>query len=155
MAFRWPCKLNFNAMWQKPVFCAFEVAKFDFDRHHVQMWIASFWITLHCSAVSFFMYRKRRRVQLWVCGVLFSFFFFSKPLTLLNDRNCHGNVPNFRSFLLIDLGRETEGNNEMCLGVRYALCIIKALDLWLAHIEHCSGTVATRFLPSVNRSYTM
>ena len=29
----------------------------------------------------------------------------------------------FRSCLMIDLGRETNGNNEICLGVRFALCI--------------------------------
>ena len=52
----------------------------------------------------------------------------------------------FRSCLMIDLGHETDGNNEMCLGVRFALCIIKALRL--ARIEHCSGTVVTRFLLS-------
>ena len=45
---------------------------------------------------------------------------------------------------MIDFGRETDGNNEICLGVRYTLCIIKALRL--ARIEHCSGTVVTRFL---------
>ena len=44
---------------------------------------------------------------------------------------------------MIDLGRETDGNNGF-LGVRFALCIIKALRL--ARIEHCSGTVVTRFL---------
>ena len=27
---------------------------------------------------------------------------------------------------MIDLGRETDGNNEICLGVRFALCIIKS-----------------------------
>ena len=27
---------------------------------------------------------------------------------------------------MIDLGRETDGYNENCLGVRFALCIIKA-----------------------------
>ena len=47
---------------------------------------------------------------------------------------------------MIDLGRETDSNNEICLGVRFALCIIKAL--WLTRIEHCSGTVVTRFLPT-------
>ena len=31
----------------------------------------------------------------------------------------------FRSCLMIDLGRETDGNNEICLGVHFALCIIK------------------------------
>ena len=31
--------------------------------------------------------------------------------------------PNFRSCLMIDLGLETDGNNEICLGVRFALCI--------------------------------
>ena len=30
----------------------------------------------------------------------------------------------FRNCLMIDLGRETDGNNEICLGVRFALCII-------------------------------
>ena len=29
----------------------------------------------------------------------------------------------FRSCLMIDLGRETDGNNEICLDVRFALCI--------------------------------
>ena len=33
-------------------------------------------------------------------------------------------VPDFRSCPMIDLGRETDGNNEVCLGVRFALCII-------------------------------
>ena len=44
------------------------------------------------------------------------------------------------------ISRETDGCNENCLGVRFALCIIKALRL--ARIEHCSGTVVTPFLPS-------
>ena len=30
----------------------------------------------------------------------------------------------FRSCLMIDLGRETDGNNEKCLGVHFALCMI-------------------------------
>ena len=30
---------------------------------------------------------------------------------------------------MIDLGRETDGNNEICLGVRFALCIIKVLPV--------------------------
>ena len=30
-------------------------------------------------------------------------------------------VPDFRSCLMIDLGRETDGNNEICLGVRFCL----------------------------------
>ena len=42
------------------------------------------------------------------------------------------------------LGRKTDGNNEICLGVRFALCIIKALRL--ARSEHCSGTVVIHFL---------
>ena len=37
---------------------------------------------------------------------------------------------------MIELGRETDGNNEICLGVRFALCIIKAQRL--VCIEHCS-----------------
>ena len=45
---------------------------------------------------------------------------------------------------MIDLSCETDGNNEICLGGRFALCMIKALQL--ARIEHCSGTVVTRFL---------
>ena len=62
--------------------------------------------------------------------------------------------PEFRSCLMIDLGCETDGNNEIRLGVRFALCIIKALQL--ARIEHCSGTVAAQFLlPSLNRSYNI
>ena len=52
---------------------------------------------------------------------------------------------------MIDLGPETDGYNENCLGVRFALCIIKALRL--ARIEHCSGTVITPFLPSVIHIY--
>ena len=32
----------------------------------------------------------------------------------------------FRSCLMIDLGHETDGNNEICLGVHFALCIIKS-----------------------------
>ena len=57
------------------------------------------------------------------------------------------NFENLARFLKLsddNLSRETDGNNEICLGVRFALCIIKALRL--AHIEHCSGTVVTRFL---------
>ena len=45
---------------------------------------------------------------------------------------------------MIDLGRETNSNNEICLSVRFALCIIKALRL--VRIEHCSGTVVTHFV---------
>ena len=48
---------------------------------------------------------------------------------------------------MIDLGRETDGNNKICDGVRFAVCISKALRLF--RIEHCSGTVVTRFLPPV------
>ena len=51
--------------------------------------------------------------------------------------------PDFRNCLMIDLGRETDGNNPICVGVRFALCIIKAPRI--AHIEQCSGTVVTRF----------
>ena len=43
--------------------------------------------------------------------------------------------PDLRSCLMIDLGRETDGDNEICL-VRFALCVIKARPP--AHIEHCS-----------------
>ena len=32
--------------------------------------------------------------------------------------------PDFRSCLMIDLGRETDGINEICLGVRFALCML-------------------------------
>ena len=52
-----------------------------------------------------------------------------------------------RSCLMIDLGRETDGNNEICLGVRFALCAIEALRL--ARIEHCSGTVVTLLVHSL------
>ena len=31
------------------------------------------------------------------------------------------NVRDFRSCLMIDLGRETDGNNEICLGVHFCL----------------------------------
>ena len=58
------------------------------------------------------------------------------------------NLPDFQSCLMIDLGRETDGNHEFCLGVRFALCIIKALRL--ARIsEHCSGTVTPFVLQSL------
>ena len=30
---------------------------------------------------------------------------------------------------MIDLGRETDGNNEICLGVDFALCIMKISHL--------------------------
>ena len=30
---------------------------------------------------------------------------------------------------MIDLGRETDGNNEICLGVRFALCIMCNVNL--------------------------
>ena len=40
-------------------------------------------------------------------------------------------------------GRETDSNNEICLGVRFALCIIKALRL--ARFEHCFGTWSPAF----------
>ena len=46
-------------------------------------------------------------------------FFSSKPIKY---RNCRENVRDFRSCLMIDLGRETDGNNEICLGVHFALC---------------------------------
>ena len=45
-------------------------------------------------------------------------------------------------------------NNKICLGVRFALCIIKALRL--AGVEHCSqGTAVTRFqvLHSLHKKY--
>ena len=29
---------------------------------------------------------------------------------------------------MIDLGRETDGNNEICLGVRFASCTLKLYD---------------------------
>ena len=37
---------------------------------------------------------------------------------------------------MIDLGRETDGNNEICLGVHFALCI---MDQTLC--EHPGGLV--------------
>ena len=30
---------------------------------------------------------------------------------------------------MIDLGRETDGNNKICLGVRFALCIGKNIEI--------------------------
>ena len=39
--------------------------------------------------------------------------------------NFENQLPDFRSCLMIDLGRQTDGNNEIWLGVRFALCIIK------------------------------
>ena len=44
---------------------------------------------------------------------------------------------------MIDLGGEIDGNNGICLGVRFALCIIKAQRL--VFIEHCSGTWSPAF----------
>ena len=46
--------------------------------------------------------------------------------------------PDFRNCLMIDLGRETDGNNEICVGVHFALCVIKAQLLACDRIEHCS-----------------
>ena len=44
--------------------------------------------------------------------------------------------------------RFSTARHEICLGVCFALCLIKAIRL--GHIEHCSGIVVTRFLlPSV------
>ena len=47
---------------------------------------------------------------------------------------------------MIDLGRETVGYNEKCLGVRFALCIIKALRLvrmdLMHHWQPCFRTVS-------------
>ena len=37
--------------------------------------------------------------------------------------------PIFQSCLMIDLGRETDGYNENCLGVRFALCIVGSHDI--------------------------
>ena len=50
----------------------------------------------------------------------------------------------FRICLMIDLGRKTDDNNEICLSVRFALCVIKPLRL--IGIEHCSWKVVTHFL---------
>ena len=50
-----------------------------------------------------------------------------------------------RKFSTLSIRSAVE-NGSICLGVRFALCIIKALRL--ARIEHCSGTAVTRFLPS-------
>ena len=70
-------------------------------------------------------------------------------ITLLFDpAKSESTKPNFQSCLMIDLGRETDDNNEICLGVCFALCVIKALRL--ARVEHCSSTVVTCFLPSTN-----
>ena len=30
---------------------------------------------------------------------------------------------------MIDLGRETDSNNEICLGVRFALCTISNMEI--------------------------
>ena len=32
-------------------------------------------------------------------------------------------MPDLRSCLIIDLGRRTDGKNEICVGVRFALCV--------------------------------
>ena len=55
---------------------------------------------------------RYRGMGFWVLAVLAIF-----ALNFLN-------LPDFRSFLMIDLGRETDGNNEICLGVHFALCIM-------------------------------
>ena len=44
----------------------------------------------------------------------------SRPRSIIRQ------LRDFRSCLMIDLGRETDGNNEICLGVHFALCIIKS-----------------------------
>ena len=41
---------------------------------------------------------------------------------------------------MIDLGNETDGNNEICLGVHFALCIIcKIYSLLLSALLSASG----------------
>ena len=49
-----------------------------------------------------------------------------KTVTVADETFEEGPLPDFRSCLMIDLGRETDGNNEICLGVRFALCIIRS-----------------------------
>ena len=52
-----------------------------------------------------------------------TFFFFGWNDTV---KKLQYQIRDFRSCLMIDLGRETDGNNEICLGVHFALCIIKS-----------------------------
>ena len=57
--------LNFNAMWQKPIFCVFEVAKFDFNRHHVNVWKSNF--LKHSIALQIHPYVQKKRKYLEKC----------------------------------------------------------------------------------------
>ena len=84
--------------------------------------------------------RQNRHRDKFRCGRWF-------PRSIIRQlRKCG---PDFRNCLIINLGRATNGDNEICLGVRFALCIIKAPRL--ARSEHCSGTVVSRFLlPSIH-----
>ena len=72
---------------------------------------------------------------------------FSSPLNLKNDRNCHENVPDFRSCLMIDLGRETDGYNEVCLGVRVLPCA------WLDPLVTPFRTNRTTFRQTLNAAF--
>ena len=80
------------------------------------------------SASSFFLLGTHTHTHTWHLARFIAHpkfysslsFFSSKPIKY---RNCRENVPDFRSCLMIDLGRETDGNNEICLSVRFALRI--------------------------------
>ena len=64
-----------------------------------------------------------------------SFFFLDLPLLTYEITAIAVKiVPDFRSCLMTDLGRETDGNNGICFSVRFGLCRIKALRL--ARIEY-------------------
>ena len=56
----------------------------------------------------------------------------------------------FRSCLMIDLGHETDGNTEICLGVHFALCIINCeKQKWFSQNERRRAdlqNVASEFL---------
>ena len=59
----------------------------------------------------------------------------------------------FRSCLMIDLGRETDGNNEICLGVHFALCIIKSSttrSYWALFLGRWSPFYSSFSVPSVS-----
>ena len=51
-------------------------------------------------------------------------------------------LADFRSCLMIDFGRETDGNNKICLGVRFALCM-KTIRFNRFFASYCPGLRCT------------
>ena len=62
--------------------------------------------------------------------------------------------PDIRSCLTINLGRETDGNNEVCLGIRFALCMTffdKLGRIVLQFLIHFKKTTRTMLVETLNK----